>query len=110
MTVREEEGKEFGVIVLAEGLGRIPPPRAPQGVARDEHGHISISQVNLRRCSPSSSPTEYHRQMNKSRRLVPVAARLRSALRRSALAFDVMLGSQLGVGAYRASPNRTSTA
>ena len=49
MRAREEEGKEFGVIVMAEGLAELLPAKYLKGVPRDEHGHISISQVNLGR-------------------------------------------------------------
>src|SRR5271157_656597 len=46
MRVREEaEGKEFGVIVLAEGLAELLPQEHIEGVPRDEHGNITISQI-----------------------------------------------------------------
>ena len=49
MRVREEaEGKEFGVIVLAEGLAELLPHKHIEGVPRDEHGHIAIAQSQLR--------------------------------------------------------------
>ena len=39
MRVREEnEGKEFGVIVMAEGLAEYLPMNYLQGIPRDEHG------------------------------------------------------------------------
>ena len=39
---------------MAEGLAEYLPQSYLQGVARDEHGHIAISQVNLQpACSPS---------------------------------------------------------
>ena len=48
MRVREEaEGKEFGVIVMAEGLAELLPYEHIEGVPRDEHGHIAISQINF---------------------------------------------------------------
>ncbi len=49
MRAREAEGKEFGVIVMAEGLAEFLPMSYLQGVSRDEHGHIAISQLNLSR-------------------------------------------------------------
>ena len=50
MRVREEaEGKEYGVIVLAEGLAEFLPYKEIEGVPRDEHGHIAISKLNLSR-------------------------------------------------------------
>ena len=46
MRVREEaEGKEFGVVVIAEGLAELLPQQHIEGVARDDHGHIAVSKV-----------------------------------------------------------------
>jgi 6-phosphofructokinase 1 len=47
MLAREKENKEFGVIILAEGLAEFLPAEYLKGVKRDEHEHIAISQVNL---------------------------------------------------------------
>ena len=49
MLKREEQGKEFGVVVLAEGLAEYLPMKYLEGISRDDHGHISISDVNLSR-------------------------------------------------------------
>ena len=46
---RRGEGKEFGVIVMAEGLAEYLPYTHIEGVPRDEHGHIAISKLNLSR-------------------------------------------------------------
>ena len=47
MLARENEGKEFGVVVLAEGLAEFLPYSYVEGISRDDHGHISISEVKL---------------------------------------------------------------
>ena len=101
MTVRDQEGKEFGVIVLAEGLAEYLPLSYLEGVSRDEHGHISISQVNLAQTVAELVAEEYQRQTGKTRRVrgLQLGYEAHCAI---PLAFDVMLGSQLGVGAYRA--------
>ena len=102
MRVREEaEGKEFGVIVLAEGLAELLPYEHIEGVPRDEHGHIAVSQLNLSRLFSELVAKEYARQTGKKRKIngLPLGYESRCA---RPLAFDVMLGSQLGVGAYRA--------
>ncbi len=44
---RETEGKEFGAIVLAEGLAQFMPAEYLEGVKFDDHGNISLSQTNL---------------------------------------------------------------
>ena len=101
MQAREAEGKEFGVIVMAEGLAEFLPMRYLEGIPRDEHGHIAIAQVNLGRLFARLIAEEYKRRTEKSRKVTGVQLGYES---RCALphAFDVMLGSQLGVGAYRA--------
>ena len=102
MRVREEaEGKEFGVIVLAEGLAELLPYEHIEGVPRDEHGHIAISQINLGKLFADLVAKEYAKQTGKKRKVTSVPLGYESRCARPQ-AFDVMLGSQLGVGAYRA--------
>ena len=41
MRVREEqEGKQYGVVVIAEGLAEYLPAKSLEGIKRDDHGHI----------------------------------------------------------------------
>ncbi len=102
MRVREEEeGKEYGVIVMAEGLAEFLPASALEGIPRDDHGHISISQVNLARMFCRLIGSEYSAQMGKERKITGLQLGYESRCAKPH-AFDVMLGSQLGVGAYRA--------
>ena len=101
ITTREREGKEYGVIVIAEGLAEFLPNKYVAGVSRDEHGHINISAVKLHEIFAKAISTEYTRQMGKNRKITPlqIGYEARCAIPH---AFDAMLGSQLGVGAYRA--------
>ncbi|MBS0209985.1 MAG: 6-phosphofructokinase [Planctomycetes bacterium] len=102
MTVREQqEGKEFGVIVMAEGIAEFLPQSHLEGIPRDEHGHISISQVNLGRTFAKLVMDEYKKQTGRSRKVTGLQLGYEVRCARPH-AFDVMLGSQLGVGAYRA--------
>jgi ATP-dependent phosphofructokinase / diphosphate-dependent phosphofructokinase len=98
---REREGKEFGVIVLAEGLAQYMPARFLEGVKFDDHGNISLSQTNLARNMTKLVEAEYEHRTGKKRRVtgLQLGYEARCALPH---AFDVILGSQLGVGAYRA--------
>ena len=98
---REREGKEFGVIVLAEGLAQFMPAHYLEGVKFDDHGNISLSQTNLARNMTKLVEAEYEHRTGKKRRVtgVQLGYEARCALPH---AFDVILGSQLGVGAYRA--------
>ncbi|HAY78526.1 MAG TPA: 6-phosphofructokinase [Planctomycetaceae bacterium] len=99
MVKREEKGKEFGVIVFAEGLAEFLPMKYLEGIARDDHGHISISDVNL--CSMMSGliAEAYEQATGKKRKVNGVQLGYESRCA-APTAFDVMLGSQLGVGAY----------
>jgi 6-phosphofructokinase 1 len=101
MRVREHEKKEFGVIVLAEGIAEYLPRKQMEGIGRDDHGHISIAQINMARIFTKLVSEEYTRQTGKARKVtgLQLGYEARCALPH---AFDVMLGSQLGVGAYRA--------
>ncbi len=102
MRVREEaEGKEFGVIVIAEGLAEFLPYSHIEGVPRDDHGHIAVSKLNLSRLFAELVGKEYTRQTGKKRKINGLQLGYECRCARPQ-AFDVMLGSQLGVGAYRA--------
>jgi len=101
MIARESVGKQSGVIVLAEGLAQYMPARYLEGVTFDDHGNISLSQTNLADNMTKLVAAEYERRQGKKRRVtgLQVGYEARCALPH---AFDVILGSQLGVGAYRA--------
>ncbi len=101
MIGREREGKEFGVIVIAEGLGQYLPAKNLEGVTVDEHGHIALAQTNLAQNLAKLVGAEYEKRQGKKRRVTGVTLGYES---RCSVphAFDVVLGSQLGVGAFRA--------
>jgi ATP-dependent phosphofructokinase / diphosphate-dependent phosphofructokinase len=101
MLAREKEGKEFGVVVVAEGLGEYLPSSYLQGIKFDEHGHIALAETDLGKNLAKRIEAEYQRQTGRKRRVtgLRLGYEARCALPH---AFDVILGSQLGVGAYRA--------
>ncbi len=101
MTAREEENKEFGVIIMAEGLAEYLPESFLHGIHRDDHGHIAISDVNLGRMFSKLISKEYEKQTGRKRKVTGLQLGYEARCARPQ-AFDVMLGSQLGVGAYRA--------
>jgi 6-phosphofructokinase 1 len=101
MLAREKEGKEFGVIVMAEGLAEFLPSELLQGVPRDEHGHLAISKVSFGQKFAKRISEEYKRQTGRSRKVTGLQLGYEARCA-APHAFDVMLGSQLGVGAYRA--------
>jgi 6-phosphofructokinase 1 len=101
MVAREREGKEFGVIVMAEGLAEMLPASYLKGIPRDEHGHIAISRLNLARTFAGLVSEAFFKQTGRKRRVTSIQLGYETRCARPH-AFDVMLGSQLGVGAYRA--------
>jgi 6-phosphofructokinase 1 len=101
MLAREKDGKEFGVVVLAEGLGTYLPSSYLEGIKFDEHGHISLAAVNLSRIMVKAIEAEYKKRTGKAKRLTGLQLGYEARCS-TPTAFDVILGSQLGVGAYRA--------
>ncbi len=87
--------------MLAEGLAQFMPAQYLEGVKFDDHGNISLSQTNLARNMTRLVEAEYEKRQGKKRRVtgLQLGYEARCALPH---AFDVILGSQLGVGAYRA--------
>ena len=101
MLARERDGKQFGVVVIAEGLAEYLPYDYLEGVPRDDHGHISISDIDLCDIFEKQIMAAYEKETGRKRRVKGVKLGYESRCA-TPHAFDVMLGSQLGVGAYRA--------
>lgn len=99
MQARDEEGKPFGVIIIAEGLAEYLPYEYLEGIPRDDHGHISIAHVNLARLIASLIGAAYQQATGTSRKVTGLQLGYETRCSKPH-AFDVMLGSQLGVGAY----------
>lgn len=101
MVAREREGREYGTIVVAEGLAEFLPAKYLEGVSRDDHGHINISAINLAALLSSLLKQAYTARTGKERKVNGLQLGYESRCA-PPHAYDVMLGSQLGVGAYRA--------
>jgi ATP-dependent phosphofructokinase / diphosphate-dependent phosphofructokinase len=101
MRAREQEGKMFGVVVLAEGLTRYLPSRYLGGQREDDFGNIPLSQISLANIFAKLVHEEYLRQTGEGRKVVGIQLGYESRCARPH-AYDVVLGSQIGVGAYRA--------
>lgn len=101
MEARERGGRNYGVIVIAEGLAEFLPAKYLEGIPRDDHGHISIANVNLGRMMSKLLSEAYKQKTGKSRKVTGLQLGYESRCAQPH-AFDVMLGSQIGVGAYRA--------
>lgn len=98
---KEQQGKEYGVVVLAEGLAEFLSDDVLADVPRDDHGHISVAHVDLGKMFAKRVTAEYEKQTGIKRKVTGLQLGYESRCARPH-AFDVMLGSQLGVGAYRA--------
>lgn len=98
---RENEGKKYGVIVLAEGLAELLPMKYLEGIPRDEHGHIAIADVRMYELFAKLLMEAYTQKTGRKRRVKGLQLGYEARCARPT-AFDAMLGSQLGVGAYRA--------
>ncbi|MCB9688418.1 MAG: 6-phosphofructokinase [Alphaproteobacteria bacterium] len=101
LLAREQRGAHWAVIVLAEGLAEMLPPGFLDGVARDEHGHVSLGTVNLGRAMSSVVTARYQARTGRKKKVTGVQLGYESRCA-APHAYDVMLGSQLGIGAYRA--------
>ena len=98
---REEEGKHYGTVVLAEGISELLPEAALQGLPRDEHGHIWLSSFDLGKLVAGRVTIAYAERTGRRKKIRGIQLGYESRCA-PPHAFDVMLGSQLGVGAYRA--------
>jgi len=101
MLARESIGKEYGVIVVAEGLAELLPIEYLEGVPHDEHGHLAVAEANLHTVLAKLVAKRYEEETGRKRKVKPL--QLGYEVRCSKPnAFDAVLGSQLGFGAYRA--------
>ena len=98
---RERRGKHYGTIVLAEGLAEMLPESYIRSLPRDEHGHISLGRIDLGRLVAELVTARYEQRSKRKKKFMGLQLGYESRCS-PPHAFDVMLGSQLGIGAYRA--------
>lgn len=101
VTREERDRKHHGTIVVAEGLAEALPLSFIESIARDEHGHLSLGNINLSQILSQLVGDRYEARTGRKKKMrgVQLGYEGRCA---PPHAFDVMLGSQLGCGAYRA--------
>jgi 6-phosphofructokinase 1 len=98
---REQRKKHYGTVVIAEGLAEALSSKHLAGVPRDEHGHISLGNISLGKMVADRVATRYEKKTGRKKKLTGLQMGYESRCA-PPHAFDVMLGSQLGIGAYRA--------
>ena len=97
---RERRGKPYGTVVLAEGLSE----RLPESYVRDhrdESGHVSLRNLDIGRIVAARTAERYAARTGHAKKITGVQLGYESRCS-APHAFDVLLGSQLGLGAYRA--------
>jgi len=98
---REKRGKHYGTVVLAEGLAEMLPESQIRDLPRDEHGHLSLGRIDLGKLVAQLVTKRYEQRTGRKKKATGLQLGYESRCA-PPHAFDVMLGSQLGIGAYRA--------
>jgi 6-phosphofructokinase 1 len=102
MVTREKRNdKHYGTVVLAEGLAELMPDSFLETLPRDEHGHLSLGRIDLGKLIARLVSDRYEKRTGEKKKVTGVQLGYESRCS-PPHAFDVMLGSQLGIGAYRA--------
>ncbi len=100
MIHRERDGRPYGIICMAEGLAdRLPEEMRPSFT--DSHGNLRLGDAQVGRVLAEAMQEAYEHKMGRKPvvRYKQIGYEVRCA---EPSAFDVLLGTQLGVGAYRA--------
>jgi 6-phosphofructokinase 1 len=101
LTREKRHDKHYGTVVLAEGLAELMPDSFLEKLPRDEHGHISLGRIDLGKLIAKLVGERYEVVTGRKKKVAGVQLGYESRCA-PPHAFDVMLGSQLGIGAYRA--------
>ncbi len=100
MIKRAEDGRRYGIICIAEGLAdHLPEDLKPDKA--DEHGNLKLGDAQVGRILANEIERVYEERTGTR---IKVRSKQIGYEARCAepSAFDVLLGTQLGVGAYRA--------
>lgn len=93
--------KHYGTVVIAEGLGELLPDNALDTASHDEHGHVSLGRLDLGKLLAKVVAKRYEHRTGRKKKFTGLQLGYESRCA-PPHAYDVMLGSQLGIGAYRA--------
>jgi 6-phosphofructokinase len=97
---RGKDGRDYGIVCVAEGLAdKLPEHQRPHDV--DEHGNVVLGAAQIGRTLAAAVKSAFERRTGRSvtvrHKQIGYEARCCEPT-----AFDVLLGTQLGVGAARA--------
>ena len=101
IVAREKRGKYYGTVVLAEGLAEMLPETQIANLPLDEHGHLPLGRFDLGKLVAQLVARRHEVRTGRKKKLTGLQLGYESRCA-PPHAFDVMLGSQLGIGAYRA--------
>jgi len=97
--IREQLNKTYGVILVSEGLvDRLPDDQKP--TTTDQHGNILLSEAKIGEHIANWVERVYHKRTGREIRIKTGTIGYTTRCVEPS-AFDVLLGSQLGMGAYR---------
>ena len=100
IVAREGRQKHYGTVVLAEGMGEHLADEYLSDAERDEHGHIALAKIDFAKRVTEAVAQRYKDLFGRKKKVTPIQLGYESRCS-PPHAFDVMLGSQLGIGAYR---------
>ncbi len=100
IVTRERRGKHYGTVVVAEGLSELLPESQLKNLPRDEHGHLTLGHVDLGKYVAGLVSKRLELRTGRKKKITGLQLGYESRCA-PPHAFDVMLGSQLGIGAYR---------
>jgi 6-phosphofructokinase 1 len=100
MEKRAADGRGYGVVCVAEGLAdKLPDDQRPQET--DEHGNIVLGAAQVGRMLAAAAQDKYEQRTGEKMKVRHKQIGYETRCSEPS-AFDVLLGTQLGVGAYRA--------
>ncbi len=100
MDARNMDGRCYGIVCVAEGLAdHLPDEQRP--TAKDEHGNVVLGSAEVGRLLSERMEDAYKLRTGEAMKVrwKQIGYETRCA---EPIAFDIMLGSQLGFGAFRA--------
>jgi ATP-dependent phosphofructokinase / diphosphate-dependent phosphofructokinase len=101
LTREVRDHTRHGVIVVAEGLSELLPEAFLTDTPRDEFGHVQLNRIELAKLLARMVSARYRERTQKEKKVMGVQLGYEARCA-PAHAFDIILGSQLGIGAYRA--------